>query len=318
MEPLITTLIPTYQRPSLLVQAIRSVQIQTEPRIRISIFDNASNDSTESVVRDLSRHDSRIEYHRNEENIGLNANYQKAMASVRTPFFSLFADDDELMPSFYQSALSALQAHPECGFCGGLTQVQNSKAPFKTWPTQWQAGYHSRDNAITKLTAEHITWTSILFDSKVLNKIGFIDPLSSWYSEHQYEFRVSLQYPIYFVDEIFAIWNDFPYPQRTDYLKSLQGALYTAKLLKDLSPHDTASQRITEWVKREVHLTIKNLMRSSHNQHHTLWQIYKCFNDWKRSAVLENKYLHIIRKRILSSLISNYQPYLKFRRLLTR
>jgi glycosyltransferase involved in cell wall biosynthesis len=292
--------------------------MQTEPRIRISIFDNASNDSTESVVRELSRHDSRIEYHRNEVNIGLNANYQRAMASVRTPFFSLFADDDELMPSFYQSALSALQANPECGFCGGQTRVQNTKAPSKTWPTQWRAGFHSRDNAITMLTNEHITWTSILFDSKVLKNIGSIDPLSSWYSEHQYEFRVSLQYPIFFVDEVFAIWNDFPYPQRTDFLKSMQGALHTATLVRDLSPHDIASQRIAEWVKREVHFTIKNLMRSSHSQHKTLWHIYQNYDAWEKASLLQKQHLKDIRKQVLISLISNYRPYLKFRQLVKR
>ena len=48
-QPLITTVIPTYRRPALLAQAIRSVLTQTYPHFLVCVYDNASADETADV-----------------------------------------------------------------------------------------------------------------------------------------------------------------------------------------------------------------------------------------------------------------------------
>lgn len=309
MEPLITTLIPTYQRQQSLGRAIQSVQQQSEDRIRIAVFDNASTDDTEYLVREIARYDKRVTYHRNDFNIGANANYEKAMASVTTPFFSLFADDDELKPNFYKVALNFLLANPQCGLCGGLTEVRKTDQTTRIWPINWQDGMYAREDAISLLTSEHITWTSILFDSTVLKTVGKLDPMSLWYSEHNYQFRVALQYPVAFISEVFATWNDDGHHDTRDNLSWLSGALHTAKMIGDLHSEDITAHHITNWVKRESHLLVKNEMRTTANQWRSICRILNILLRWNYSCGIQRLFRMKIRNQILKALIGYSTPY---------
>jgi len=55
MEPLITTIIPTHCRPTLLRRAIYSVLNQTYPHLQVCVYDNASGDETAFVVAEIAK-----------------------------------------------------------------------------------------------------------------------------------------------------------------------------------------------------------------------------------------------------------------------
>ena len=57
--PLITIVIPTYERSILLKRAIKSVLNQTFTNFQICIYDNASNDNTKKIVEEFSQKDSK-------------------------------------------------------------------------------------------------------------------------------------------------------------------------------------------------------------------------------------------------------------------
>jgi glycosyltransferase involved in cell wall biosynthesis len=117
--PPITAIICTYRRPEMLRRAIRSVQSQTFGDFQICIYDNASGDETGAVVAELAQRDSRIKYHCRPENIGALANYVEAMKDVKTPFFAFVADDDLMLPNFYEAAMQAFAEQPEAMFFAG-------------------------------------------------------------------------------------------------------------------------------------------------------------------------------------------------------
>jgi len=125
-QPLITTLITTYKRPELLKRAILSALNQTYSHLIVYVFDNASDDETEEMVRNLMLTDSRIRYHRHPINIGMMGNYQFALSQVKTPLFSLLSDDDLLLPWFYETALEGFAKHPDIAFSATSTLVMTS------------------------------------------------------------------------------------------------------------------------------------------------------------------------------------------------
>src|SRR5579863_6759827 len=112
-SPLITTVIPTFNRANLLKLAIASVQSQTFRDFQILVLDNASSDNTANFVSLLSEQDSRIKYHRHSTNIGAAANFKYGYEQVNTPFFSFLSDDDVLLPGFYERAYQLLTKYPE-------------------------------------------------------------------------------------------------------------------------------------------------------------------------------------------------------------
>jgi glycosyltransferase involved in cell wall biosynthesis len=118
-SPLITAIICTYRRPEMLRRAITSVQKQTYRNFVICVYDNASDDETAEVVKELVRQDSRIQYFCRPENIGLLANYSDAMKAVQTPFFSFIADDDVMLPNFYEHAIAVMEKCPDAMIFAG-------------------------------------------------------------------------------------------------------------------------------------------------------------------------------------------------------
>nr|VFJ71827.1 MAG: Glycosyl transferase family 2 [Candidatus Kentron sp. FM]VFJ72503.1 MAG: Glycosyl transferase family 2 [Candidatus Kentron sp. FM]VFK19827.1 MAG: Glycosyl transferase family 2 [Candidatus Kentron sp. FM] len=114
MKPIITAIIPTYRRPKLLHRAIRSVLDQTFRQVRVSVYDNNSNDGTRAMVESLIKTDPRVTYHCHARNIGSLNNFEYGLQQVRTPYYSFLSDDDMLLPGFYADALQSLESRPNC------------------------------------------------------------------------------------------------------------------------------------------------------------------------------------------------------------
>src|SRR5437868_11947619 len=61
-QPLVSVLIPTYNRAHLLPRAIRSVLDQTYRALEVLVVDDGSTDDTRAVVAEFSRADGRVQY----------------------------------------------------------------------------------------------------------------------------------------------------------------------------------------------------------------------------------------------------------------
>ncbi|MBW4423605.1 MAG: glycosyltransferase family 2 protein [Nostoc desertorum CM1-VF14] len=112
-ESKVTIAIPTYNRSELLKFSLKSVLSQDYSDYQVLVLDNASDDDTEAVVRSFS--DSRIIYVRNETNIGLFRNFQRAIEINHSPYLSFLPDDDILLPNFVGESVLALDKHPHAG-----------------------------------------------------------------------------------------------------------------------------------------------------------------------------------------------------------
>ncbi|MCX6030226.1 MAG: glycosyltransferase family 2 protein [Chloroflexi bacterium] len=110
-KPLVTVIIPTYNRADLLCEAVQSVLDQTYQDFAILISDNASSDNTAEAVACFG--DPRIHYHRRPANVGMKENFRLAIAQAETEFVATLPDDDLYLPEHLQSGLDALASHPQ-------------------------------------------------------------------------------------------------------------------------------------------------------------------------------------------------------------
>lgn len=163
-RPLITTIIPTYRRPKLLRRAIKSVLSQTYPHFQVCVYDNASGDETEDVVAEYIRHDDRIFYFKNSQNIGALNNMAQGINAVTTDFYSLLSDDDFLLPDFYENAMREFERHPRSGFVCAKTitvDLVNKRMQFRN--RDWLHGVYQPSNEIaSKMYNSHFTQTGVL------------------------------------------------------------------------------------------------------------------------------------------------------------
>jgi GT2 family glycosyltransferase len=180
-ETMITTVIPTFKRPTLLKRAIESVLSQSFKELKVCIYDNASGDETEAIVKDFAERDSRVFYYKNSENIGAMANISQGFNAVTTPYYSLLSDDDFLLPGFYEQAIKAFDTHPSAGFVCSKTiwiDLINRKIQYRN--QDWSAGFHEPSNEIvSKMFASDFTSTGVLLSKKLSQTIGIFEPSGS-------------------------------------------------------------------------------------------------------------------------------------------
>ncbi|MGZ4885781.1 MAG: glycosyltransferase family 2 protein [Halobacteriota archaeon] len=197
VKPVITTIIPTYNRSRRLKRAIQSVLDQTYEKLQVCIYDNASEDDTESIVSEMQEEDRRIQYYRHPRNIGQINNFNFGLSRVATPFFSFLSDDDALLPDFYQTALRCFERHPEILFAAGeWIWVQNGKF-FEFYPNK--EGYYSPPESLLELLEREDLYipclTATLFRQDVVNKVGLFDPEIPITIDRDFAYRTAVEGP---------------------------------------------------------------------------------------------------------------------------
>ncbi|WP_434304827.1 glycosyltransferase [Clostridium botulinum] len=93
--PLVSVLIPTYNRPEYFKEALESVINQTYRNIEIIIGDDSTNDETENLIKEnyLNNYDN-IKYYHNKKNLGQFDNDLKLYDIAEGQFINFLMDDD--------------------------------------------------------------------------------------------------------------------------------------------------------------------------------------------------------------------------------
>jgi glycosyltransferase involved in cell wall biosynthesis len=195
----ITILMPTYNRATLLQRAILSFSAQTESSFRLRVFDNASDDGTREVVRALAARDARIEYFRHEHNIGAIANFRFAMEQVDTEYFAFASDDDVALPRFLEVSLDGFSRYPNAmlSATGTLEMTPEGTlllAPLATWPTD---GYFEAGASLPHmLGGTHPSWNTIVWRREAIAAEGYFDDRLGLVMDLAYTLRVAARHPI--------------------------------------------------------------------------------------------------------------------------
>ena len=112
VEPSVSVGMPVYNGERYIRQALDSIRAQTFGDFELVICDNASTDKTEEICRQYAGLDSRIHYHRNEDNIGASRNFNLVCAHSSGEFFKWAAHDDVLDPRYLKCCVQALRDQP--------------------------------------------------------------------------------------------------------------------------------------------------------------------------------------------------------------
>src|SRR4051794_34171122 len=100
MDPLVTILIPTLNRPGFLREAVGAALAQTYRNLEVLIFDNGTMAETLAVAEEAIRRDNRVRFQRNQRNLGMSANFNALAEAAQGEFAVAIGDDDRLLPEF--------------------------------------------------------------------------------------------------------------------------------------------------------------------------------------------------------------------------
>lgn len=127
-SPLVSVLIPVYNRETLLAPCVQSALEQTVADVEIVLVDNASTDGTWKLCQELAAKDGRIRIFRNDSNLGPVRNWLRCIEEARGTFGKILFSDDLMAPDYLEKAIPLLQRE-EVGFVFSAAVV--GPAPFQ-------------------------------------------------------------------------------------------------------------------------------------------------------------------------------------------
>jgi glycosyltransferase involved in cell wall biosynthesis len=218
-RPLVSIIIPTYNRPELLRRAIKSALDQTYPNIEVIVVDDHSDNDLEQLQKEFPT----VRFFRNNKNIGGCYSRNRGIEESAGEFINLLDDDDELMSEKIELQVMKFDTSSvaNLGFVTAhVDDVRSGKKLIKRNEVkgdihrQLLAGY-----AVSGIE-------SLLIKKDALLEIeGFDNKLQSS-QEYDLMIRLSEKYNVDYVDQILSRENRSSDQISLNFDKKISGAIY--------------------------------------------------------------------------------------------
>lgn len=200
-RPLVSVIIPVFNRAAIIAQAIESVLSQTYPRIQLIVVDDGSTDTTASVLQSF---DSQIEWC-TQQNAGPGAARNRGMQMAKGEIIAFQDSDDAWSPSKIERQVSVLDRVSDsipCCLCNATLRMMDGSEV-----TSFDhAAIHPRyEEGIWTNAAEVLITRFLLFNqavairSSALKKIGGFDEELRYLEDLDLALRLSLMGPFAFI-----------------------------------------------------------------------------------------------------------------------
>lgn len=111
----VSVAIATYRRPQMVGQAVESARNQTLEPCEIVVSDDASNDGSVEILKEIAARDPRLKVLLQQSNTGGVRNWNAAMDATTGDFIAWCSDDDRFLEDHLQASVTYLESHPDVG-----------------------------------------------------------------------------------------------------------------------------------------------------------------------------------------------------------
>jgi glycosyltransferase involved in cell wall biosynthesis len=120
-NPLVSIIIPTYNRAHLIRETLDSIKAQTYTNWECIVIDDGSTDGTEKIVEEFVQKDARFQYkiRPNQQPKGANSCRNYGFELSKGEFVNWFDDDDVMLLDFIQTKMSFFEPEYELIICSG-------------------------------------------------------------------------------------------------------------------------------------------------------------------------------------------------------
>ncbi len=268
-RPLVSVVIPTFNRAALVGEAVQSALDQTYPAIEVLVVDDGSTDATESALRPYR---DRIRY-LPKPNGGISSARNAGMRAARGEFIAWLDDDDVWCPDKTAIEVAVLRAHPEVvlvssDFSAFDARGEIEPSHIRTYYTATRrspggvaALYRHADrlrlsggtvSVLHGAVYEALVWgnfvhpPTVMFRRTLLDQIGDLDERWSNASnamEHEFFLRASRRGEFAYVDRPLMRYRYHTYGQASSDSNRIEAKLGSIELLQRIRRQDPALAR---------------------------------------------------------------------------
>lgn len=124
-QPLVSICIPTYNAGKTVMSTLQSILNQTCQNLEVVVVDNASTDNTLSLLEQIN--DPRLVIHRNERNMGAEANFSKCIQLATGEYIAIFHADDLYLPNMVEKQMRVFHDNPSVGAVFTMASLINDR-----------------------------------------------------------------------------------------------------------------------------------------------------------------------------------------------
>lgn len=199
MIPIVSVIIPLYNKEPHIKRAIDSVLAQKVQDFEIIIVDDGSTDRSAEVVKSFT--DCRIMLIQ-QKNQGVSAARNRGAKSANSDLIALLDADDEWTPIFLETIIRLNKEYPEAGiFCTAYNDYNYGKiqkVPYKGIPLSPWEGILPDYFLSAALGAHPVCSSSVCIPKDIYLEIGGFQIGAPWGEDDDFWGRIAIKYPIVF------------------------------------------------------------------------------------------------------------------------
>jgi len=203
-KPLVSVVVPTYNRRALLQETIASILAQGYRSLEVVVVDNCSQDGTEDYVRGIG--DTRVRYARNANGGVIAVNRNLGLSLARGEYVAFCDDDDLWRPDKLAKQVAAMEADRSYGLCYTNAAVFDGREVVSEWMVRRRffRGHFER-----MLRGNLVPNSSMLIRRRALDTVGVLDTDPALRGAEDYEFtlRIASSFPFCYLDEMLILYR---------------------------------------------------------------------------------------------------------------
>lgn len=198
----VTVIIPTYNRKTLLLEALRSVQAQTYTDYEIIVVDDGSTDDTGAAVASQA---ASIRYFW-KPNGGEASARNYGIQCAKTDYVAFLDSDDSWTPDFLATTLSYLCRHPDIELVAtGCSVVPGNVRRLRVAESLLHGDLFAR-----LFMQNFITASAVVVQRRCLEAVGLFDESLDQATDYDMWLRIAKRYPIAFINQPLCLWRRHP------------------------------------------------------------------------------------------------------------
>ena len=193
-KPLVSVIIPTYNRAWILREALDSVQAQTFKNIEVIVVDDGSSDDTLGLLEDYGNSIQRLQ----QKNQGVSAARNRGIAAARGTYVAFLDSDDLWLPDKLAVQIAFFQSNPQALIC------QTEEIWIRKGRRVNPKKRHQKPSGMIfepSLELCLVSPSAVMLKRSLVDEIGGFDENLPACEDYDLWLRISCKYPVHLIDQ---------------------------------------------------------------------------------------------------------------------
>lgn len=202
MSQLISIILPIFNGEKYMRQSIDSVLAQTYGNWELLIVDDCSTDRTAEIAMEYVQKDSRIQYHKNPQNMRLPRTLNRGFSMAKGAYLTWTSDDNYYYPTALEKMYHALKSEKKHFAFASCDVIDSDGIVVEVISVD--------RNSAKMIAGSNSVGACFLYSREVYETIGEYDPDLTLVEDFDYWQRICMKYePVCISEKLYAYrWHD--------------------------------------------------------------------------------------------------------------